>query len=43
MLNLLVLHQELVCSIIDASDLINIPRLPHSNLGQDVPFAFLRV
>jgi hypothetical protein len=33
MLNLLVLHRELVCSDLHAFDLVNIPRLPLSNLG----------
>ena len=42
MLDLIVLHQELICSILDAFDLFDIPRLPHdlSHLI-DVPCAFL--
>ena len=43
MLNVLVLYQELVCSVLDAFDLANIPRLPLMDLVHliDVPFAFL--
>jgi hypothetical protein len=33
MLNLLALHQELVCSMLDAFHLVNIPRLPLLNLA----------
>ena len=45
LLNLLVLHQELVYSVLDAFDLVNIPCLPLSDLGHliDVAFPFLRV
>jgi hypothetical protein len=45
MLNILVLHYELVCSVLDAFDLVNISRLPLSNLGNliDIPFALFRV
>ena len=43
-LDLFVLHQKPICSILDALDLVDIPRLPLSDLGHliDVPFAFLR-
>jgi hypothetical protein len=44
-LDLLVLHQKSICSILDAFDLVEIPRLPFSDLGHliDVPFALPRV
>ena len=45
MLNILTLHRELVCFVLDAFDLVDIPRLSLSDLGHliGVPFALLSI